>query len=79
MHGTVVTLDPDRAAAALAALDRYEGHEYRRITVRTEAGREAATYAWTAPLTGAGRSRRALDGRAAGARNSGARRPMRRA
>jgi gamma-glutamylcyclotransferase (GGCT)/AIG2-like uncharacterized protein YtfP len=52
VHGAVVTLDPDRARAALAALDRYEGREYERIIVRTEAGVEAATYAWIAPLTG---------------------------
>jgi gamma-glutamylcyclotransferase (GGCT)/AIG2-like uncharacterized protein YtfP len=52
VHGTIVTLDPDRAPAAFAALDRYEGAEYERITVRTEAGVEAATYAWIAPLTG---------------------------
>lgn len=52
VHGTVVTLDPARATAALDALDRYEGHEYRRIAVRTDAGLDVATYAWTAPLTG---------------------------
>jgi gamma-glutamylcyclotransferase (GGCT)/AIG2-like uncharacterized protein YtfP len=52
VHGTVVTLAPDRTAAALAALDRYEGDEYERITVRTRAGREVAAYAWIAPLTG---------------------------
>jgi len=52
VHGIVVTLAPDRAEAALVALDRYEGNEYERITVRTEQGREAATYAWIAPLTG---------------------------
>lgn len=52
VHGTVVTLDPARATAALHALDRYEGHEYERIAVRTQAGLDVATYAWTAPLTG---------------------------
>jgi gamma-glutamylcyclotransferase (GGCT)/AIG2-like uncharacterized protein YtfP len=52
VHGTVVTLDPERVEAALAALDRYEGPEYERITVRTEAGIEAAAYAWIASLTG---------------------------
>jgi gamma-glutamylcyclotransferase (GGCT)/AIG2-like uncharacterized protein YtfP len=52
VHGTVVTLDPARAPAALRALDRYEGREYERITVRTQAGLDVATYAWTAPLTG---------------------------
>jgi gamma-glutamylcyclotransferase (GGCT)/AIG2-like uncharacterized protein YtfP len=52
VHGTVVTLDPARATAALDALDRYEGHEYDRIAVRTQAGLDVATYAWTAPLTG---------------------------
>jgi gamma-glutamylcyclotransferase (GGCT)/AIG2-like uncharacterized protein YtfP len=52
VHGVVVTLDPDRAPDAMATLDRYEGPEYERITVRTEAGVEAATYAWIAPLAG---------------------------
>ena len=52
VHGTVVSLDPGRAPAALAALDHYEGPEYERIVVRTEAGVEAATYAWIASLTG---------------------------
>ena len=52
VHGTVLTLDPGRAEAALAALDRYEGREYERITVRTRAGLESATYAWIAPLAG---------------------------
>jgi gamma-glutamylcyclotransferase (GGCT)/AIG2-like uncharacterized protein YtfP len=50
VHGRVVLLgEPD---AALAALDRYEGDEYARITVRTRAGVDVAAYAWTAPLTG---------------------------
>jgi gamma-glutamylcyclotransferase (GGCT)/AIG2-like uncharacterized protein YtfP len=52
VHGTVVEIDPERRAAALTALDRYEGDEYERVTVRTEAGVEAAAYAWIAPLTG---------------------------
>ena len=52
VHGTVVSLDPVRQTAALLALDRYEGHEYERITVRTQAGLDVTTYAWTAPLTG---------------------------
>ena len=52
VHGTVVALDPARAAAALTELDRYEGHEYERISVRTEAGVVAAAYAWIAPLQG---------------------------
>ena len=52
VHGTVLALDPARAGAALAALDRYEGHEYQRISVRTRAGLEAAAYAWIAPLAG---------------------------
>jgi gamma-glutamylcyclotransferase (GGCT)/AIG2-like uncharacterized protein YtfP len=50
VHGTVVTLDPDRAEAALVALDRYEGDEYKRITVRTVNGLEAAAYTWIAAL-----------------------------
>jgi len=58
VHGTVVVLDPERAPAALADLDHYEGPEYRRVTVRTERGVEAAAYAWIAPLTGC----RAVDG-----------------
>ncbi len=52
VHGTVVTLDPARVSVALDTLDRYEGHEYERISVRTETGLEAATYVWIAPLTG---------------------------
>ena len=52
VHGAVVTLDPARAAAALVALDRYEGREYRRITIRTQGGLDVATYAWTASLSG---------------------------
>jgi hypothetical protein len=50
VHGVVVELDPARADAALAALDRYEGREYARIVVRTAAGIEAQAYAWIAPL-----------------------------
>jgi hypothetical protein len=50
VHGVVVELDPARAEAALAALDRYEGREYVRIVVRTARGIEAQAYAWTAPL-----------------------------
>ena len=34
-RGRSSTLDPARAGAALAALDRYEGDEYERIAVRT--------------------------------------------
>jgi gamma-glutamylcyclotransferase (GGCT)/AIG2-like uncharacterized protein YtfP len=52
VHGAVVTLDPTRSPDALTAIDRYEGSEYCRISVRTEAGVEAATYAWIAPLAG---------------------------
>jgi gamma-glutamylcyclotransferase (GGCT)/AIG2-like uncharacterized protein YtfP len=52
VHGVVVTLDEARVEAALAALDRYEGAEYRRVTVRTVGGLEAFTYAWIAPLAG---------------------------
>ncbi len=50
--GIVVPLDPRRIALALAALDRYEGREYARITVLTEAGVEAVAYAWTGGLEG---------------------------
>jgi gamma-glutamylcyclotransferase (GGCT)/AIG2-like uncharacterized protein YtfP len=52
VHGSVVEIDPERRAAALTALDRYEGAEYERVAVRTEAGVEATAYAWIAPLTG---------------------------
>ncbi|MDQ1458173.1 MAG: hypothetical protein QOH28_3793 [Actinomycetota bacterium] len=52
VHGTVVTLDPARASLALDTLDRYEGDEYERVSVRTESGVEAATYVWIASLTG---------------------------
>jgi gamma-glutamylcyclotransferase (GGCT)/AIG2-like uncharacterized protein YtfP len=51
VHGYVVELDAARAAEALAALDRYEGGEYERVTVRTAGGVEVTTYAWIAPLT----------------------------
>jgi gamma-glutamylcyclotransferase (GGCT)/AIG2-like uncharacterized protein YtfP len=50
VHGYVVDLDPERARAALAALDRYEGPEYERISVCTGTGVEAATYSWIAAL-----------------------------
>ncbi len=50
VHGVVVELDPGRADAALAALDRYEGPEYARIAVRTAAGDEVQAYSWIAPL-----------------------------
>ena len=43
VHGVVVQLDPGRADAALAALDRYEADEYGRVTVRTRAGVDVAT------------------------------------
>jgi gamma-glutamylcyclotransferase (GGCT)/AIG2-like uncharacterized protein YtfP len=52
VHGMVVTLDPRRAEAALAALDRYEGSEYRRIPVRTEAGTACHAYTWISTLAG---------------------------
>jgi gamma-glutamylcyclotransferase (GGCT)/AIG2-like uncharacterized protein YtfP len=52
VHGYVVALDSARAAEALVALDRYEGSEYERVTVRTAGGIEAASYAWVAPLDG---------------------------
>ena len=49
VHGVVVVLaHPD--AEALVALDRYEGGEYERVTIRTAAGVEAFTYAWIASL-----------------------------
>ena len=52
VHGVVVVLDPELAPDAFDALDDYEGPEYRRIEVRTEAGHTAAAYAWIAPLAG---------------------------
>ena len=52
VHGTVVTLDPSRVEAALAALDRYEAEEYDRIVVRTVGGIEAYAYDWVASLAG---------------------------
>lgn len=50
VHGVVVELDPDREAAALAALDRYEGGEYARVAVCTAGGIEAQTYTWIASV-----------------------------
>ena len=47
-----MALDPPRIDAALHALDRYEGGEYRRVRVRTEAGTECETYTWIATLEG---------------------------
>jgi gamma-glutamylcyclotransferase (GGCT)/AIG2-like uncharacterized protein YtfP len=44
--GVVVELDPARRDAALAALDRYEGPEYERVSVCTESGLEAYAYGW---------------------------------
>ena len=52
VHGIVVPLDPALGPDAFDTLDRYEGPEYRRIDVRTQAGRTAAAYAWIAPLAG---------------------------
>ncbi|MDQ1384413.1 MAG: hypothetical protein QOG65_1792 [Actinomycetota bacterium] len=52
VHGMVLTLDPSRSKAALAALDRYEGDDYRRIAVRTEAGQACETYTWIGTLAG---------------------------
>ena len=69
VHGTVVSLDAARASVAFDTLDRYEGHEYERISVRTETGLDAATYVWIATLTGCrpvpgGRWKDRPDGRA---------------
>jgi len=36
--------------APLAALDEYEGSEYRRVTVRCTDGTDAIAYDWIAPL-----------------------------
>ena len=44
--GVVVRLDPARLEAALSALDRYEGPEYERVSVRTLAGVDAYAYGW---------------------------------
>jgi gamma-glutamylcyclotransferase (GGCT)/AIG2-like uncharacterized protein YtfP len=44
--GVVVQLDPARIEAALAALDRYEGDEYERVTVCTLGGVDAYAYGW---------------------------------
>jgi gamma-glutamylcyclotransferase (GGCT)/AIG2-like uncharacterized protein YtfP len=58
IDGVVLTLAD--GAAALAVLDRFEGDEYERVLVRTEAGDEVLTYAWrldTAPLVPIGSGR----------------------
>jgi gamma-glutamylcyclotransferase (GGCT)/AIG2-like uncharacterized protein YtfP len=60
VYGYVVELDAGRETQALDALDRYEGDEYERVTVRTARGVEADTYSWIAPL---GTCRRVADGR----------------
>lgn len=50
VRGVVVALDAARSDAALAELDRYEGHEYARVEVRAVSGALVVTYAWTASL-----------------------------
>lgn len=50
VRGVVVALDASRSDAALAELDRYEGHEYARVEVRAVSGALVVTYAWTASL-----------------------------
>jgi gamma-glutamylcyclotransferase (GGCT)/AIG2-like uncharacterized protein YtfP len=50
VHGAVVELDAERAAAALVALDQYEADDYERIVVRTVGGTSAYAYEWRAPL-----------------------------
>jgi gamma-glutamylcyclotransferase (GGCT)/AIG2-like uncharacterized protein YtfP len=52
VHGAVVALDPARLTTALETLDRYEGREYRRLTIRTAKGRDAHAYGWIGPLDG---------------------------
>ena len=46
VHGVVVAIDPAREADGLAALDRYEGPEYERVTVETVGAVRAFAYAW---------------------------------
>jgi gamma-glutamylcyclotransferase (GGCT)/AIG2-like uncharacterized protein YtfP len=50
VQGAVVELR--EPAVALAALDRYEGDEYTRTRVRTQAGLDVVTYGWIASLSG---------------------------
>jgi gamma-glutamylcyclotransferase (GGCT)/AIG2-like uncharacterized protein YtfP len=47
-----VTLRLREPARALAELDRYEGHEYRRVRVVESGGTLCWTYLWTGPVTG---------------------------
>ena len=60
VHGYVVELDAAYATDGVEALDRYEGDEYERVTVRTAGGVEADTYSWIAPLS---TCRRVAEGR----------------
>ena len=52
VHGVVVELDAQFRDGALVELDRYEGPEYRRVTVRTRSGLEAFAFVWIAPRAG---------------------------
>lgn len=50
IRGVVVRLVAEHSHATLRRLDRYEGPEYRRITVTTSAG-PAEAYDWIGPRT----------------------------
>ena len=50
VHGVVADLRPDLIERAWRSLDRYEGHEYERVMVRTTEGDEVFAYVWIAPL-----------------------------
>ena len=50
VHGAVLTLAP--ADEALAALDDFEGPEYRRVEIGTLDGAAVVAYEWCAPFDG---------------------------
>jgi gamma-glutamylcyclotransferase (GGCT)/AIG2-like uncharacterized protein YtfP len=66
IHGAVLTLRP--ADLALARLDRFEGEEYERVTVRTTDGAAVIAYAWRGDVH---RFRRISDGSWASSSMSG--------
>lgn len=50
LHGVVLDFVAGATADALAALDRFEGPEYRRVVVSSTAG-AAWAYEWAGPVT----------------------------
>ncbi len=57
IHGAVLDLVASALAAGLAEIDRFEGPEYERVVIDTDAG-TAWAYAWKGPLDNSRRSPR---------------------